>query len=74
MDKVTIIEMFHKSKDLKIHKLISDLQGFEIHHLLPKKGKVSTNKGKSFALKSTKSSNNKEKITSVTKDDNSSLD
>lgn len=52
--RVIAIEMFHKLKNLTIHELISNLQAFDIHHFIPKKGKVVTDKGKSLALKSTK--------------------
>lgn len=67
-ENVTIIETFHKTKDLKIYELISDLQDIEIYHLLKK---YTSNKRKSLALKSTKIRSSKEKVTSMAFDNSS---
>lgn len=70
-EKITNIDTFYKTKDLKIHKLINDLQDFEINHLVPKKGKAVIDKGKSLALKYSKSRSRKEKVISMARNHSS---
>lgn len=52
-EKVITIETTFKIEDLKFYKLVGDLHAFEIHHLLPKKGIATANKGKNLTLMST---------------------
>lgn len=62
-------------KNLRFNELISDIESYEIHYFLYRKGEVTTNKENNIALKSIKGNgSNKEKYKYMDNDDSTNSD
>lgn len=65
----------YKLRELSVTDLVGDLQVFELHHFLSRKGQMDDVKGKSIVFKTTKGNGSCIKVnTTVVSDEISSLD